>query len=34
VLDIKGGTKADRDAAMPYAKQFAEGWMHKPGSTA
>ena len=30
-LDIKGRTKAERDAAMAYAKKFAEGWLHKPG---
>jgi hypothetical protein len=29
-IKVDGGTKADRDAAMAYAKQFAEGWMHKP----
>ena len=29
-LDIKGGMKAGRDAAMEFAKRFAEGWLHKP----
>jgi hypothetical protein len=29
-LDIKGGTKAERDAAMAWAKKYAEGWTHKP----
>jgi len=29
-LDIKGGTKAERDEAMEFAKKFAEGWLHKP----
>jgi hypothetical protein len=29
-IKVEGGTKADREAAMAYAKQFAEGWTHKP----
>ena len=29
-LDITGGTKAERDKAMEFAKRFAEGWLHKP----
>jgi hypothetical protein len=29
-LKVEGGTRAERDAAMAYAKLFAEGWMHKP----
>lgn len=33
-LDIKGGTKAERDAAMDFARRFAEGWLHKPGTNA
>lgn len=28
-LDVKGGTKAERDAAMDFAKRFAEGWLHR-----
>lgn len=31
VLDITGGTKAERDAAMEWARKFAEGWTYKPG---
>ena len=30
VLDIKGATKGDRDAAMAWAKKYAEGWTHRP----
>ena len=30
VLDIKGGTKAERDAAMEWAKKYAEGWAQPP----
>ena len=30
VLDVKGGTKAGRDAAMTWAKKFAEGWKRRP----
>jgi len=29
-LDIKGGTKAERDEAMAYARKYAEGRQHKP----
>jgi len=30
VLDVKGGTKAERDAAMAWAKKYADGWTHRP----
>jgi hypothetical protein len=30
-IDLEGGTKAERDAAMSYARKFAEGWLHQPG---
>ena len=26
-LDLKGGTKAERDEATEFARRFAEGWM-------
>ena len=29
-LDIKGGTKAERDEAMDFAKRYAEGYLYKP----
>jgi len=29
-LDIKGGTKAERDAAMAWAKKYAEGRTYRP----
>ena len=28
-LDIKGGTKAERDEAMAWAQKYAEGWLNK-----
>jgi hypothetical protein len=30
-IELEGGTKAERDAAMAYARKFAEGWAHMPG---
>ena len=29
-LDIKGGTKAERDEAVDFAKRYAEGYLYKP----
>jgi len=29
-LDIKGGTKAERDSAMTWAKKYAEGRTYRP----
>ena len=29
-LDLEGGTKAERDAAVAYAREFAEGWVYRP----
>jgi hypothetical protein len=29
-LDIKGGTPAERKAAMDFAKRYAEGLTYKP----
>ena len=29
-LDLKGGTKEQRDKAMAFAKRFAEGWVQRP----
>ena len=30
-IAVVGGTKAERDAAMAYANQYAEGRMYTPG---